>query len=124
MYSDDKFFCFQINGKFNNDEVYVVLVTVVDKSGDITRNLHIWCGADSSQNEADVAVRKASDLSSFLESGCVCVREEQGGESKRFLDYFKSVGGLKLVSRSKIPKRDSETKNSQNSNAVRSGLWT
>jgi hypothetical protein len=99
------------------DEVYVILVTDVDKKGNVSHHMHIWCGVDSSLDEISVAERKSIELNRFLDSRCVPVREDQGAESKLFLSSFNSLGGIKVVSRSKVPHTRSENKNKQHSSS-------
>ncbi len=74
-----------------------------DKNSNLNHHLHVWCGVDASLNEISIAERKSIELGRLLDSGCIPVREDQGVESKLFLSSFKSLGGIKFVSRTKIP---------------------
>ncbi|RWR78783.1 villin-1 isoform X1 [Cinnamomum micranthum f. kanehirae] len=76
-------------GKFFSGSSYVILNTVLLKSGLPQHDIHYWSGKDAKEVDSAFASDKAVELDSALGSHCVQYREVQGNETEKFLSYFK-----------------------------------
>lgn len=77
------------HGKFYCGSSYVVLHTVVPKSGPPQHDIHYWLGNDTGKVDSVLASDKALELDEALGSCTVQYREVQGQETEKFLSYFK-----------------------------------
>mmetsp|Transcript_23815 Transcript_23815/g.36201 ORF Transcript_23815/g.36201 Transcript_23815/m.36201 type:complete len:375 (-) Transcript_23815:117-1241(-) len=76
-------------GQFHKGDSYVVLHTYTKGTSDaLLHNLHIWIGAESSQDEYGTAAYKMVEADDFLGGIPVQHREVQGHESSKFKSYF------------------------------------
>ncbi|XP_042353278.1 scinderin like b isoform X2 [Plectropomus leopardus] len=75
-----------LHGSFYSGDAYLLLFTTSAPS----YNIHMWLGAECSQDESGAAAIFATQLDDFLGGGPVQYREVQNCESKTFLGYFKS----------------------------------
>uniref|UniRef100_A0A3Q3W7Z0 Macrophage-capping protein n=1 Tax=Mola mola TaxID=94237 RepID=A0A3Q3W7Z0_MOLML len=78
-----------LHGCFYTGDAYLLLYTTSAPS----YNIHMWLGAECSQDESGAAAIFATQLDDFLGGGPVQFREVQNYESNTLLGYFKS--GLK-----------------------------
>lgn len=78
-----------LHGKFYSGNSYVVLSTVLPRSGPPQHDIHYWLGKDANEVESTLASDKALELDSALGSCTVQYREVQGQETEKFLSYFK-----------------------------------
>ncbi|XP_011032128.1 PREDICTED: villin-1-like isoform X1 [Populus euphratica] len=78
-----------LHGKFYSGNSYVVLSTVVPRSGPPQHDIHYWLGKDANEVESTLASDKALELDSALGSCTVQYKEVQGQETEKFLSYFK-----------------------------------
>ncbi|CAK7331256.1 unnamed protein product [Dovyalis caffra] len=78
-----------LHGKFYSGNAYVILNTVLLKSGPPQHDIHYWLGKDANEVESTFASDKALELDSALGSCTVQYREVQGQETEKFLSYFK-----------------------------------
>lgn len=83
-------------GNFYKGDSYIVL-SIKEIKGAMDVHIHFWLGSDTTQDEAGVAAFKTVELDDYLGGGPVQHREVEGNESKLFLNYFKSKGGLKYL---------------------------
>jgi len=79
-------------GSFHTGDSYIVLnsYTVGDEP-DIKHDVHIWIGAESSQDEYGTAAYKMVECDEKLGGEPIQHRETQGYESGMFSSYFKQV---------------------------------
>lgn len=57
-------------------------------------HIHYWLGKNASQDEEGVAAYKTVELDDYLGGAPVQHRETEGSETSRFMNYFKSKGGI------------------------------
>ncbi|XP_059429966.1 villin-1 isoform X2 [Corylus avellana] len=77
------------HGKFYTGNAYIILNTVLPKTGPPQHDIHYWLGNDSNKVDSALASDKALELDAALGSCTVQYRELQGLETERFLSYFK-----------------------------------
>ncbi|XP_057955773.1 villin-1 isoform X3 [Malania oleifera] len=77
------------HGKFYSGSAYVVLNTILLKSGTFQHDIHYWLGNDAKEVDSLLASDKALELDAILGSQAVQYREVQGLETEKFLSYFK-----------------------------------
>ncbi|KAJ4725601.1 Villin [Melia azedarach] len=77
------------HGKFYIGSVYIILNTVLLKSGAPQHDIHYWLGNDANKEDSTVASDKALELDAALGSCAVQYREVQGQETEKFLSYFR-----------------------------------
>lgn len=77
------------HGKFFSGSSYIILSTVVLKSGLTHHDIHYWLGKNASEMDSAMASDKAMELDAALGSRAVQYREDQGFETEKFLSYFK-----------------------------------
>lgn len=65
------------------------------KGGLIKHHIHFWLGSETTPDKSGVAAYKTVELDNFLNGSCTQHRETEGGESSRFLSYFKN--GIRQV---------------------------
>ncbi|XP_047445538.1 scinderin like b [Mugil cephalus] len=75
-----------LHGSFFTGDAYLLLFTTAAPS----YNIHMWLGAECSQDESGAAAIFATQLDDFLGGGPLQFREVQNNESTTFLGYFKS----------------------------------
>lgn len=75
-----------VHGSFYTGDAYLLLLTTQAPSYCI----HMWLGAECSQDESGAAAIFAMQLDDYLGGKPVQFREVQGHESQTFLGYFKS----------------------------------
>ncbi|KAL4188346.1 hypothetical protein AMTRI_Chr08g201960 [Amborella trichopoda] len=76
-------------GKFYTGSSYIILNTVLLKSGIFQHDIHYWLGKDSKEVYCTLASDKAVELDTALGCRAVQYREVQGHETVKFLSYFK-----------------------------------
>ncbi|XP_030537534.1 villin-1 isoform X2 [Rhodamnia argentea] len=77
------------HGKFYSGSAYIVLDTVVGKSGSPQHSIHYWLGTDVKEDDLALASDKALELDEALGSCAVQYREVQGRETEKFLSFFR-----------------------------------
>ncbi|XP_008220688.1 PREDICTED: villin-1 [Prunus mume] len=77
------------HGRFYSGSAYVILNTVLPKSGLPQHDIHYWLGHDTNKVDSALASDKALELDAALGSCTVQYRELQGQETGKFLSYFK-----------------------------------
>ncbi|KAK4606121.1 hypothetical protein RGQ29_000401 [Quercus rubra] len=77
------------HGKFYTGNAYIVLKTVLPKTGPAQHEIHYWLGNDTNKVDSAFASDKALELDAALGSCTVQYRELQGLETGKFLSYFK-----------------------------------
>ncbi|KAJ4977951.1 hypothetical protein NE237_008731 [Protea cynaroides] len=77
------------HGKFFSGSAYIVLNTVLLKSGLPQHDIHYWLGKDAKEADSALVSEKALELDAALGSHAVQYREPQGQETEKFLSYFK-----------------------------------
>ncbi|XP_031384879.1 villin-1 isoform X2 [Punica granatum] len=77
------------HGKFYSGSAYVILNTVLQKSGSRQHNIHYWLGNEAKEEDLALASDKALELDDALGLCAVQYREVQGQETEKFLSYFK-----------------------------------
>ncbi|KAK1271407.1 Villin-1 [Acorus gramineus] len=77
------------HGKFFSGSSYIVLNTVLLKSGVGQHDIHYWLGKDAKDVDSALASDKAVELDGALGSRAVQYREIQGFETEKFLSYFR-----------------------------------
>ncbi|TXG46477.1 hypothetical protein EZV62_028024 [Acer yangbiense] len=77
------------HGKFYTGSAYVVLNTVLLKSGPPQHDIHYWLGNEANKVDSALASDKALELDAALGSCAVQYREVQGQETEIFLSYFR-----------------------------------
>ncbi|KAK1299381.1 Villin-1 [Acorus calamus] len=77
------------HGKFFSGSSYIVLNTVLLKSGVAQHDIHYWLGKDAKDVDSALASDKAVELDGALGSRTVQYREIQGFETEKFLSYFR-----------------------------------
>uniref|UniRef100_UPI0037E77E08 gelsolin-like n=1 Tax=Semicossyphus pulcher TaxID=241346 RepID=UPI0037E77E08 len=82
-------------GGFYTGDAYLVLNTIMSRSGAKQYDLHYWQGSECSQDESGAAVIFTVQMDDFLQGVPVQYREVQGHESSTFTGYFKT--GLKYM---------------------------
>ncbi|XP_061189061.1 advillin-like isoform X1 [Saccostrea echinata] len=94
-------------GSFYKGDSYIILslseegdikgvnIKIKEIKGSLDANIHFWLGSETTQDEAGVAAYKTVELDDYLGGAPVQHREVEGHESKRFLNYFKSKGGVR-----------------------------
>jgi len=86
-------------GQFFDGDSYICLYTYKKPDTDtLAWNLHFWLGTDTTRDEAGTAAYKTVELDDYLGGGPVQYREVCGKETDTFLNYFKSTGGVQLLS--------------------------
>jgi len=80
----------QKHGKFHKGDSYVILNTYKKTSqGDaLAYDIHIWIGAESSQDEYGTAAYKMVEADEVLGGAAIQYRQVQGHESPLFQSYF------------------------------------
>ncbi|KAM0871848.1 hypothetical protein ACQ4PT_039085 [Festuca glaucescens] len=78
-----------LHGKFYTGNCYIVLSTAELKSGIRGHNVHYWVGEEAKEEHCVMASEKAFELDAALGSQAVQYKEMQGGESDKFLSYFR-----------------------------------
>ncbi|XP_078324668.1 advillin-like isoform X2 [Crassostrea virginica] len=81
-------------GSFYKGDSYIIL-SIKEIKGTLDANIHFWLGSETTQDEAGVAAYKTVELDDYLGGAPVQHREVEGHESKGFLNYFKSKGGVR-----------------------------
>ncbi|CAI9106955.1 OLC1v1006207C1 [Oldenlandia corymbosa var. corymbosa] len=76
-------------GKFFSGSAYLVLNTLLLRSGSPQHEIHYWLGRDAKEVDANLVSDKALELDLALGSHAVQYREVQGEETEKFLSYFK-----------------------------------
>lgn len=76
-------------GKFYTGNAYLVLNTILLRSGRMQHDIHYWLGSGVTQAESALASDKALELDAVLGSCAVQYREVQSVETEKFLSYFK-----------------------------------
>lgn len=84
-------------GSFYEGDSYIVYAAK-PFNGPLEMNIHFWLGTETTMDEAGAAAIKAVELDDHLGGSPRQYRETQGRESKVFLNYFKSSGGIKYLS--------------------------
>ncbi|XP_078324667.1 advillin-like isoform X1 [Crassostrea virginica] len=94
-------------GSFYKGDSYIILslseegdlkgvnIKIKEIKGTLDANIHFWLGSETTQDEAGVAAYKTVELDDYLGGAPVQHREVEGHESKGFLNYFKSKGGVR-----------------------------
>ncbi|XP_034548396.1 gelsolin-like isoform X2 [Notolabrus celidotus] len=82
-------------GGFYTGDAYLVLNTMVSRSGSKQYDLHYWQGSECSQDESGSAVIFTVQMDDYLQGKPIQYREIQGYESRTFSGYFKK--GLKYM---------------------------
>lgn len=77
------------HGKFFSGSAYIVLNTVLLKSGTPQHDIHYWLGNDVKEVDSALASDQSLELDAALGSHAVQYREVQGLETAKFLSYFK-----------------------------------
>ncbi|KAA8549393.1 hypothetical protein F0562_001077 [Nyssa sinensis] len=77
------------HGKFFSGSAYIILNTVLLKSGTPQHDIHYWIGNDAKEVDSALASDKALELDAALGSYTVQYREVQGQETEKFLSYFR-----------------------------------
>ncbi|XP_019167794.1 PREDICTED: villin-1 [Ipomoea nil] len=77
------------HGKFYSGSTYLVLHTVLLKTGICQHDIHYWIGTNAKQVDSKLVSDKALELDAALGSYTVQYREVQGEETEKFLSYFK-----------------------------------
>ncbi|XP_042492503.1 villin-1 isoform X2 [Macadamia integrifolia] len=77
------------HGKFFSGSTYIVLNTVLLKSGLHQHDIHYWLGNNAKEDDSALVSEKALELDAALGSHAVQYREDQGQETGKFLSYFK-----------------------------------
>ncbi|KAK2641213.1 hypothetical protein Ddye_022976 [Dipteronia dyeriana] len=77
------------HGKFYTGSAYVILNTVLLKSGPPQHDIHYWLGNEANKVDSALASDKALELDAALGSCAVQYREVQGQETEIFLSYFR-----------------------------------
>ncbi|XP_077238711.1 villin-like 1 [Tasmannia lanceolata] len=77
------------HGKFYSGSSYIILNTILLKSGLPQHDIHYWLGKDANEVDSVMASDKAVELDAALGSHSVQYREVQGHETEKFLSYFK-----------------------------------
>jgi len=79
-------------GEFFKGDSYIVMKTYKnDDSDKLEHDIHIWIGADSTQDEYGTAAYKMVEADEYLKGVPVQHRQVQGKESKKFQSYFGSL---------------------------------
>ncbi|XP_010521943.1 PREDICTED: villin-1 isoform X2 [Tarenaya hassleriana] len=76
-------------GKFYSGNAYIVLNTVLPKTGPPQHDIHYWLGNAANEVDSLSASDKALELDAALGCCTVQYREVQGQETEKFLSYFK-----------------------------------
>ncbi|KAM0859694.1 hypothetical protein ACQ4PT_047010 [Festuca glaucescens] len=76
-------------GKFYTGNCYIVLSTAELKRRSRQHNVHYWVGEEAKEEHCVMASDKAFELDAALGSQAVQYKEMQGGESDKFLSYFR-----------------------------------
>lgn len=96
-------------GSFYKGDSYIILslseegdlkgvnIKIKEIKGSLDANIHFWLGSETTQDEAGVAAYKTVELDDYLGGAPVQHREVEGHESKGFLNYFKSKGGVRYA---------------------------
>nr|GMD69271.1 villin-1 isoform X1 [Ipomoea batatas] len=78
-----------LHGKFYSGSAYLVLHTMLLKTGICQHDIHYWIGSNAKQVDSELVSDKALELDAALGSYTVQYREVQGEETEKFLSYFK-----------------------------------
>ncbi|XAR60727.1 hypothetical protein NMG60_11034210 [Bertholletia excelsa] len=98
------------HGKFFSGSAYLVLNTVLLKSGTLQHDIHYWLGKDAKEVDSSFVSDKALELDEALGSHAVQYREVQGQETEKFLSYFKPcIIPVEGVFSSRSGRTDAET---------------
>ncbi|XP_058109143.1 villin-1 isoform X2 [Magnolia sinica] len=98
------------HGKFFSGSSYLILSTVMLKSGLSQHDIHYWLGKDAKEIDSALVSDKAVELDAALGSHAVQYREVQGCETEKFLSYFKPcIIPIEGVFSSEVGTLDSQT---------------
>lgn len=78
------------HGSFHTGDSYVVLNSYLVETA-LKHDIHIWIGAESSQDEYGTAAYKMVEADESLGGAAIQHREIQGRESELFLSYFEQI---------------------------------
>jgi len=79
-------------GEFFKGDSYIVMKTYKEDDSDaLKHDIHIWIGADSTQDEYGTAAYKMVEADDFLGGAPIQHRQIQGKESAVFQSYFESL---------------------------------
>jgi len=79
-------------GEFFKGDSYIVMNTYKEEDSDaLKHDIHIWIGADSTQDEYGTAAYKMVEADDYLKGAPVQHRQVQGCESGQFQGYFESL---------------------------------
>ncbi|GLT52033.1 hypothetical protein SLA2020_253960 [Shorea laevis] len=77
------------HGKFYSGSAYLVLNTILVKSGPPQHDIHYWLGNHANEVDSTLVSDKALELDAALGSCTVQYKEVEGQETEKFLSYFK-----------------------------------
>ncbi|KAK6927086.1 Villin headpiece [Dillenia turbinata] len=77
------------HGKFYSGSSYLILNTIMLRTGILQHDIHYWLGNAVTEVDATMASDKALELGMALGPYTVQYREVQGLETQKFLSYFK-----------------------------------
>jgi len=83
------------NGRFFDDDSYIVLNVTKDKDDKIQMDIYFWLGKTTSQDESGTAAYKTVELDDFFDGAPIQHRETSGYESRGFLKLFPH--GIRLL---------------------------
>ncbi|ELT87949.1 hypothetical protein CAPTEDRAFT_177948 [Capitella teleta] len=77
----------ELYGQFYSGDTYIIL-HAEGEDENVKRDIHVWIGRNSSQDEYGSAAYKLVELDKYLGGAATQHREVQGMESKAFVAYF------------------------------------